>query len=95
MPYVDMSPINYGREENVKCLQLEGNLRLQASTDITRGEIIVQMKTRACNSSVFLSSGFLAENSQDNNKFQMKASLDESDPLFAVKLKLIDAEEIY
>lgn len=95
MPYVDMSPINYGREENVKCLQLEGNLRLQASKDIARGEIIVQMKTHACNSSVFLSSGFLAENNRENNKFNLKASLDESDPLFAVKLQLINAEEIY
>lgn len=53
------------------------------------------MKTHACNSSVFLSSGFLAENNRANNKFQLRASLDESDPLFAVKLQLINAEEIF
>lgn len=41
-----------------------------------------------------MSSGFLADNNRANNKFTMNVELDKEDPLYGVKLELINADEI-
>lgn len=41
IPYIDMSPINYGSPQNVKVYQRDGYLKLVSSTPIARGEAIV------------------------------------------------------
>lgn len=51
------------------------------------------MQTHACNTSVFLNSGYLAENNRENNTVRVTAKLDENDPLLAVKLDLINEKD--
>lgn len=80
-----MAPINFSEEPNVTCLQYDGYLRLQANRDIKCGEIIVQAKSVACNSSVFLNSGFITSKNQANNKIEFEAELDQNDPLYIDK----------
>ena len=80
-----MAPINFSEEPNVTCLQYDGYLRLQANRNIKCGEIIVQAKSVACNSSVFLNSGFITRKNQKHNKIEFEAELDSNDPLFSEK----------
>jgi len=47
-----------------------------------------------CNSLLFLNQGFLAQNNQAHNTVQMKVSLNTEDPMLAVKLGLINQNEL-
>ena len=95
IPYIDVSPINYGKPQNVKCYQKDGFLQLVSSAPIQRGETIVQAQSRACNSSVFIKSGFIADDNEKNNTIPIDVGLDTSDPNFKVKLELISQPEPY
>ena len=60
IPFIEFSPINYGSEQNVRAMQLDGQLKLRTCKDIKKGDIIVQQQARAGNTDVFLNSGFCA-----------------------------------
>jgi len=92
IPYVDMALINSSSDPNVTCLQYDGYLRLQANRNIKCGEIIVQAKSVACNTSVFLNSGFITSNNQNNNKIEVEAELDQNDPLYSDKKNEIEQQ---
>lgn len=94
IPYIDVSPINHGSPNNVKCFQRDGYLKLIATSPIERGQIVVQAQSKACNSSVFIKSGFIAENNEENNSVPIIAELDVQDPNFKMKLELINQAEI-
>lgn len=95
IPFIELSPINYGLAANVKCLQIDSYLKLQACRNIRRGEIIVQQQSNACNSSVFLNSGFLADNNYDKNSVLIECQLDPKDKFISSKLDLIrDTEPV-
>jgi sulfur relay (sulfurtransferase) DsrC/TusE family protein len=49
----------------------------------------------ACNTTVFLNSGYLAENNETRNKVVVKMSLDEEDELHNIKLNLINQTNNY
>lgn len=89
IPYIEVSPINYGKPQNVKCYQQNGYLKLISSAAIGRGETVVQAQSKACNSSVFIKSGFIAEDNDINNSIPVDVSLDTQDKMFKVKLELI------
>lgn len=93
IPFIELSLINYGEKKNVNCLQIDGQLKLRACRDIKRGELIIQQQANACNSSIFLNSGFLAENNHEKNSVLVECSLDQADPNFKAKLELISQSD--
>lgn len=52
--------------------------------------MIVQAQTTACNTRNFLLTGFIAENNYERNRVTAKVALDENNPLFDYKLKMIN-----
>ena len=93
IPFIELSLINYGDKKNVNCMQVDGQLKLRACRDIKRGELIIQQQASACNSSIFLNSGYLAEENHERNSVYVEASLDQEDPQFAAKLELISQSD--
>jgi len=95
IPFIEFSPINYGSEQNVRAMQLDGQLKLRTCKDIKKGDIIVQQQARAGNTDVFLNSGFCASGISHLETAMVECELDPSDPLFAVKLELLETPDSY
>ncbi len=65
---------------------------IESKEHITRGEQVFDSYGRKCNSRFLLNYGFIVENN-DANEVPLTVALDQADPLYAVKLKVLGGVE--
>jgi hypothetical protein len=93
VPFLEFAQINYGQETNVRPMQLDSAMKLIACKNIKKGDILVQQQAVSTQLDVFINSGFIPKNNFARNSAMITAQIDPSDPLFAVKLELIETSK--
>lgn len=64
-------------------------MKLRANKDIKKGDVIVQADHNSGNAEILINAGHTMRHNK-NDKCYLKCEIKESDPMFKLKLELID-----
>lgn len=65
VPFLEFGAINYGKDNNVRCMQIDSQMKFRAIKDIRKGDVIVQGSANSPNADTLVNTGFTNEENKN------------------------------